>query len=78
MMEETTPNSVDIQNTVDNFEAVIASGNVKLIDQTDDEVKLYVDANGVEYIYDGSRAYAEGTEEFAEMKAKNFGAPSVE
>lgn len=70
-------NSVDIQNKIDNFEAVIASGNVKLIDQNDD-VKLYVDDSGVHYIYDGSNAYAETSEEFAEMKAKHFGATIAE
>lgn len=75
-MENTTPDAVDIQNTVDNFEAVVASGNVRLVEQTD-EIKLYIDHNGIEYIYDGSSAYAQGTEEFAEMKAKYFAAPNV-
>ncbi len=32
-MKNTVPNSIDIQNTIDNFEAVIASGHVKLIAQ---------------------------------------------
>lgn len=69
-------NSVDIQNKIDNFEAVIASGNVKLIDQNDD-VKLYVDDSGVNYIYDGSNAYSDTSEEFAEMKAKYFAASNA-
>ena len=71
-MENTTPDSVDIQNTVDNFEAVIASGNVTLIAQNDD-VKLYKGDDGVEYIYDGSNAYSETSEEFAQLKAEHFG-----
>lgn len=75
-MENTTPNPIEVETAVDNFEAVIASGNVKLINQNDD-VKLYVDANGVEYVYDGSNAYSEKSEDFAEMKNKYFGTSGV-
>ncbi len=71
-MKNTVPNSVDIQNTIDNFEAVIASGDVKLIAQTG-EVKLYEGQDGIEYIYDGSDAYSEISDEFAQMKARYFG-----
>jgi hypothetical protein len=76
-MENTTPDATDVQNTVDNFEAVIASGNVKLIDQKGD-VKLYRGDDGIEYIYDGSSAHNEGTEEFAQMKAENFGGQAAD
>lgn len=69
-MENT--NSTDVQMTVNNFEAVVASGDVKLVAQND-EVKLYQDSNGTEYIYDGSNAYSETSDEFAQMKTKNFG-----
>lgn len=75
-MENTIPNSTDIQNTIDNFEAVIASGNVKLIDQNDD-VKLYLGQDGIEYIYDGNNAYSQGSEDFAKMKTEYFGKPDV-
>ncbi len=71
-MENKVLNSVDIQNTIDNFEAVIASGDVKLIAQTG-EVKLYQGQDGIEYIYDGSDAYSEVSSEFAQMKARYFG-----
>lgn len=71
-MENTDPNSVDVQMTVDNFEAVIASGDVKLIDQTG-EMKLYRGEDGIEYVYDGSDAYSEVSREFAPMKAEYFG-----
>ena len=65
-------NSVDVQNTIDNFEAVIASGDVKLIAQTGD-VKLYRDDDGIEYIYDGSDAYSHTSDDFAQMKVRYFG-----
>ena len=65
-----------VQQTVDNFEAVVAAGNVKLIDQNDD-IKLYVDDEGNQFIYDGSTAYSQHSEEFAEMKAENFGQPNA-
>ena len=65
-------NSVDVQNTIDNFEAVIASGDVKLIAQTGD-VKLYRDDDGIEYVYDGSSAYSQNSNEFAPMKVRYFG-----
>lgn len=71
-MENTSPSSVDIQNTIDNFEAVITSGDVKLIAQTG-KVKLYQGQDGIEYIYDGSDAYSEVSSEFAQMKAEFFG-----
>jgi hypothetical protein len=70
-MSNTTPDSVDIQNTVDNFEAIIASGDVKLIDQNGD-VKLYKGQDGIDYIYDGSTAYSRLSDEFAQMKAQYF------
>lgn len=73
MMENTVSNSTDVQNTIDNFEAVIASGNVKLIDQND-EVKLYQGLDGIQYIYDGSNVYSEDSSEFTQMKAEYFGA----
>ncbi len=71
-MKNTIPNSVDIQNTIDNFEVLIASGDVKLIAQNG-EVKLYEGQDGIEYIYDGSDAYSEISNEFAQMKARYFG-----
>ncbi len=71
-MNEAVPNSIDIQNTIDNFEAVIASGDVKLIAQNG-EMKLYKSYDNLEYIYDGSNAYSEYSDEFAQMKAENFG-----
>jgi hypothetical protein len=71
-MDNKVSNSVDIQNTIDNFEAVIASGDVKLIDQTG-EVKLYRGQDGIEYIYDGSNAFSQLSAEFAQIKARNFG-----
>jgi hypothetical protein len=70
-MKNTVPNSIDIQNTIDNFEAVIASGDVKLIDQNG-EMKLYKGEDGIEYIYDGSNAYSEVSDEFAPIKAQYF------
>ena len=71
-MENSVPDRVDIQNFVDNFEAVIASGDVKLIAQNG-EVKLYRGQDGIEYIYDGSHAHSEVSNEFAQMKARYFG-----
>ena len=71
-MENTTSNSVDVQNVIDNFEAVIKSGDVKLIAQNG-EIKLYQDEDGLEYIYDGSNAYSQGTKEFAQMSPQHFG-----
>lgn len=70
-MKNTNPNSVDIQNTIDNFEAVIASGDVKLIAQNG-EVKLYRGQDETAYIYDGSSAFSEFADEFAQMKAQYF------
>ena len=75
-MNNTVPNSIDIQMTIDNFEAVIASGDVKLIDQNG-EVKLYEGQNGIKYIYDGSNAYSEVSAEFAQIKAQHFGEPNA-
>lgn len=75
-MEDTNANSVDIQNTIDNFEAVIKSGDVKLIDQNG-EVKLYIGQDNIEYIYDGSSAYSDVSGDFAAMKAEHFGASSA-
>lgn len=71
-MKNTVPNSVDIQNTIDNFEAVIASGDVKLLAQNG-EMKLYQGQDGIEYIYDGSNAYSEVSSEFAQFKTRYFG-----
>jgi hypothetical protein len=71
-MKNTVPNSIDIQNTIDNFEAVIASGHVKLIAQNG-EVKLYKGQDGIEYICDGSDAYSDVSDEFAQIKAQYFG-----
>ncbi len=70
-MENTVPDSVDIQMTIDNFEAVIASGDVKLMAQNGN-VKLYRSQDGIEYIYDGSDAYIEVSSEFAQIKAQHF------
>ena len=75
-MESKVPNSIDIQNTIDNFEAVIASGDVKLLAQNGD-VKLYRGQDGIEYIYDGSDAYSEVSSEFAPIKAQYFGRPDA-
>lgn len=71
-MKNTVPNSIDIQNTIDNFEAVVASGDVKLIAQNG-EVKLYRGQGGIEYIYDGDNAYSEVSNEFAQVKVRYFG-----
>ena len=71
-MKNPVPNSVDIQNTIDNFEAVIASGDVKLIDQNG-EMKLYKGQDGIEYIYDGGNAYSEVSDDFAQLKTRYFG-----
>lgn len=71
-MDNTIPQTVDVQNFIDNFEAVIKSGDVKLIAQ-DDEIKLYRGQDNLEYIYDGSTAYSERSPEFASMKTTNFG-----
>ena len=71
-MENAPLNSTDIQNTIDNFEAVVKSGDVKLIAQNG-EMKLYRGLNDIEYIYDGSRAYSENSSEFASIKARHFG-----
>ena len=70
-MNDTIPDSVDIQNVVDNFEAVIKSGDVKLIAQNG-ETKLYQGQNGIEYIYDGSSAYSETSDDFVRLKSQNF------
>jgi hypothetical protein len=75
-VENTVPNSVDIQNTIDNFEAIIASGDVKLIAQNGD-VKLYQGQDRIEYIYDGNEAYSEVSAEFAQIKARYFGESSA-
>ena len=75
-MNNTLPNRVDIQNIIDNFEAVIASGDVKLIAQNG-EVKLYQGQDGLEYIYDGSDAHSEVSSEFAQMKARYFVEPDA-
>jgi hypothetical protein len=66
-----TLNPVDIQNTIDNFEAVVKSGDVKLVAQNGD-VKLYLGNGGVMYIYDGITAYSQGSEDFARLHAENF------
>lgn len=71
-MPNTVPNSVDVQMTIDNFEAVIASGDVKLIAQNG-EIKLYRGEDGIKYIYDGNEAYSEVSSEFAQMKTEYFG-----
>lgn len=76
-MENKSPNSVDVQMTIDNFEAVIKSGDVKLIAQTGD-VKLYQGEDGIEYIYDGKDAYSQASNEFAQMKAEYFGKPNAD
>lgn len=72
MMDNTTPNPIDIQNTIDNFEAVIKSGDVKLVAQNE-EIKLYLGEGGLQYIYDGSQAYSASSDEFARMKEQYFG-----
>lgn len=70
-MEETNQEPLEVKEKVDNFEAVIASGDVKLIAQNG-EVKLYQGTDGIEYIYDGSNAYSENTDDFAQMKVQYF------
>lgn len=75
-MENTSPDAVDVQMVINNFEAVVKSGDVKLIAQTG-EVKLYQGQDGHQYIYDGSDAYSELSAEFAQMKAEYFGEPNA-
>lgn len=76
-MENTPLNPTDVQNTIDNFEAVVKSGDVKLLAQ-DGELKLYRGLNDIEYIYDGNRAYSENSSEFAPIKNRHFGKPNTD
>ena len=71
-MKNTVLSSVDVQNIIDNFQAVIASGDVKLIAQNG-EVKLYKGQDDIEYIYDGSEAYSQVSDKFAQIKEQYFG-----
>lgn len=61
-----------IQNTINNFETELESGNVELINKNG-EVKLYKDQDGIEYISDGGDTYSEFADGFAEVKAQYFG-----
>lgn len=61
-----------IQEKVSNFEAVVASGDVRLIAQNG-EVKLYIDDDGVEYIVDdGGNTHSQVSDDFAQLKAEYF------